>query len=493
MFYVVSFICDFSRLTNDTTVIQVAFEGQISKASVQSELAKGNKASGDLIPWTMSQQYNDTEFAGLSGARVIRIATHPDVQKLGYGSRAMDLLISYFQGDLTDASGTLDAGVFGGESGTLEEMDFTSLSEENVAPRKTLPPLLTPVSDRPAEKLHWIGVSFGLTGQLLSFWCKKDMRVCYVRQTANDITGEHSTIMLRELACEDMQDAPAAGWLRSYVLDYRRRLISLAAYSFKKFDTTVSLTLLDPERELSGANETTTRVYNEYSITANELLRSYMSHNDIARLELYSRNMVDHHMILDLLPSLSRLYFFGRMPSVHLSALQMAILLACGLQHRDADDVTRELGLPANQILAFFNKTIRKLTSFLREILEKHIADELPSDDVIKRMEKRAEGMVSSKRSLKEDQLEDENEFRSKQRSLIMAHKDLSSHAIALDETQMDETVLRLSKKTKTIPSTVSFESSKNDQIEMNKISQLHKPDGSMKQKKKKKLRKEDE
>ena len=133
------------------------------------------------------------------------------------------------------------------------------------------------------------------------------------------------------------------------------------------------------------------------------------------------------------------------------------------------------------------------MTSFLREILEKHIADELPSDDVIKRMEKRAEGMVSSKRSLKEDQLEDENEFRSKQRSLIMAHKDLSSHAIALDETQMDETVLRLSKKTKTIPSTVSFESSKNDQIEMNKISQLHKPDGSMKQKKKKKLRKEDE
>lgn len=58
-------------------VVQVAFEGRISQKSIQSELSKGNKASGDLIPWTISQQFNDSEFATLSGARVVRIATHP--------------------------------------------------------------------------------------------------------------------------------------------------------------------------------------------------------------------------------------------------------------------------------------------------------------------------------------------------------------------------------------------------------------------------------
>jgi N-acetyltransferase 10 len=78
-------------------VVQVAFEGRISQKSVQSELSKGNKASGDLIPWTIAQQFNDNEFATLSGARVVRIATHPDVQKMGYGSRAIDLLLAYFQ------------------------------------------------------------------------------------------------------------------------------------------------------------------------------------------------------------------------------------------------------------------------------------------------------------------------------------------------------------------------------------------------------------
>jgi N-acetyltransferase 10 len=58
-------------------VVQVAFEGFISKKSIQSELLKANKASGDMIPWTISQQFNDSEFATLSGARIVRIATHP--------------------------------------------------------------------------------------------------------------------------------------------------------------------------------------------------------------------------------------------------------------------------------------------------------------------------------------------------------------------------------------------------------------------------------
>jgi N-acetyltransferase 10 len=60
-------------------VVQVALEGQISKESVTAQLSRGQRASGDLIPWTIAQQFQDNEFAGLSGARVVRIATHPDV------------------------------------------------------------------------------------------------------------------------------------------------------------------------------------------------------------------------------------------------------------------------------------------------------------------------------------------------------------------------------------------------------------------------------
>jgi hypothetical protein len=69
-------------------------------------------------------------------------------------------------------------------------------------------------------------------------------------------------------------------------------------------------------------------------LTATELTSVHLSHRDLKRLDLYARNMVDHHMILDMLPTLSKLLFLGRIKGVRLSYLQVAILLATGLQHR---------------------------------------------------------------------------------------------------------------------------------------------------------------
>ncbi|XP_023312129.1 RNA cytidine acetyltransferase-like, partial [Anoplophora glabripennis] len=61
-------------------MIQVCLEGGISERSVIKEFSKSKKASGDLIPWTIGQQYQDTNFPKLCGARIVRIATHPDHQ-----------------------------------------------------------------------------------------------------------------------------------------------------------------------------------------------------------------------------------------------------------------------------------------------------------------------------------------------------------------------------------------------------------------------------
>lgn len=63
-------------------VIQVCLEGQISSQSVSDSLARGRKAAGDLIPWNISEQFNDREFPKLAGARVVRIATHPNYQRV---------------------------------------------------------------------------------------------------------------------------------------------------------------------------------------------------------------------------------------------------------------------------------------------------------------------------------------------------------------------------------------------------------------------------
>ena len=66
---------------------------------------------GDLIPWTVGQQFQDSEFPLLSGARIVRIAVHPDLARAGYGTRTVQLLRRYYQGELAalDADEAEDA------------------------------------------------------------------------------------------------------------------------------------------------------------------------------------------------------------------------------------------------------------------------------------------------------------------------------------------------------------------------------------------------
>ena len=75
VYYGCSFCCDIPHL-------QVSLEGQISRQSVKQSLSNGHIPSGDQIPWKFCEQYQDTVFPSLSGARIVRIATHPDDMKV---------------------------------------------------------------------------------------------------------------------------------------------------------------------------------------------------------------------------------------------------------------------------------------------------------------------------------------------------------------------------------------------------------------------------
>ena len=56
---------------------------------VQEHMQRGLKPSGDLIPWNIREQFQDNDFPKLAGGRIVRIATHPSAQKMGYGSKAL--------------------------------------------------------------------------------------------------------------------------------------------------------------------------------------------------------------------------------------------------------------------------------------------------------------------------------------------------------------------------------------------------------------------
>lgn len=61
---------------------------------------------------------------------------------------------------------------------------------------------------------------------------------------------------------------------------------------------------------------------------------------DLKRLDSYANNMVDYHVILDLLPCVAFLYFDKRLgDDVNLSAVQASILLGMGLQRKSIEEV----------------------------------------------------------------------------------------------------------------------------------------------------------
>lgn len=82
-----------------------------------------------------------------------------------------------------------------------------NLLSERVAPRalEELPPLFTRLDERPAESLQYLGVSFGLTAPLLKFWQRQGFSAVYLRQTASDVTGEHTCIVLKALASPEVE------------------------------------------------------------------------------------------------------------------------------------------------------------------------------------------------------------------------------------------------------------------------------------------------
>ncbi len=130
----------------------LAREGGLPAAR-RSELYEGGRIQGHMLPDVLTSQLRDEQAAAPTGVRVLRIATHPACRSEGYGSQLLDALRS-------EAT-----------AGFPEWADRT-------------------------KQIDWLGVGFGATPQLLSFWRLNDYRTVHFATTRNDRSGEHSALML---------------------------------------------------------------------------------------------------------------------------------------------------------------------------------------------------------------------------------------------------------------------------------------------------------
>ena len=372
-------------------VAQVALEGGIARDAARAALAHGAAPSGDLIPWTVATQFQEATFAKLSGARVVRVAVHPDLPRAGYGSSLVDGLRAFYEGGLV--GGLDESDEEGGGVATHKPRDRDdapapptparggggdTLHTERLTARTGLPPLLTDAADAAPPPLHWIGAAFGVTPSLFAFWSKTGHAPVYVRQTPSDVTGEHSVIVLRALTKGPgvrSPDAPAAGWLSPLVSDFRTRAASLLGGPLRSLPPQLALGLLDPRLAFTEAET-------EAGVAAGARVAradgTPLTPHDVFRLGAYASALVDHHAVTDLVPPLAAAWTAGRLP-VSLSASQAALIVLIGLQRLSLDAAASALGLPPPQALALFNKAVRRLHAHLRACAAAAVGGDLPS------------------------------------------------------------------------------------------------------------------
>ncbi|XP_058006358.1 RNA cytidine acetyltransferase 1 isoform X2 [Hevea brasiliensis] len=366
-----------NKLPDILCVIQVSLEGQISRKSAVKSLSDGHQPFGDQIPWKFCEQFRDTVFPSLSGARIVRIATHPSAMKLGYGSAAMELLTRYYEGQFTPISEVdFETNVDSPQTRVTEAAEKVSLLEENIKPRTDLPHLLVHLRERRPEKLHYLGVSFGLTLELFRFWRKHKFAPFYIGQIPSTVTGEHTCMVLKPLNSDDIEVSGSDNWgfFGPFYQDFRLRFSRLLESSFRTMEYKLAMSVLDPKINYADTDVETTLSTPEGFLRS---LRFDLSPYDMERLRVYTENLADFHLILDIVQILARLYFQGKLP-ITMSYVQASVLLCIGLQHQNITCMEEQMKLERTQILSLFIKVMKKFHKYLNGIASNEIESTLP-------------------------------------------------------------------------------------------------------------------
>ncbi|ELZ94161.1 hypothetical protein C440_11088 [Haloferax mucosum ATCC BAA-1512] len=136
-------------LTHDGRIVSVALlarEGGLD-AETRRHMYDGGRIRGNMLPDVFTSQLRDEDAGVPVGYRVMRIATHHAVRSSGLGSRLLSEIRAEFE---TDAD--------------------------------------------------YLGVGFGATPELLSFWRENDYGCVHLSTTRNDTSGEYSALMLHPLS-----------------------------------------------------------------------------------------------------------------------------------------------------------------------------------------------------------------------------------------------------------------------------------------------------
>jgi len=131
---------------NIVTSVELAEEGGIPR-EIGKDLANGEWVAGNIIPDRFMKHYRVLEFGELKGWRIVRIATHPEVQSRGLGSCVLEFICQ-----------------------EARERGY-----------------------------DWVGAGFGVNVELLRFWIKNGFIPIHISPERNPVSGEYTVIVIKPL------------------------------------------------------------------------------------------------------------------------------------------------------------------------------------------------------------------------------------------------------------------------------------------------------
>jgi N-acetyltransferase 10 len=98
-------------------------------------------------------------------------------------------------------------------------------------------------------------------------------------------------------------------WSKQFYQDFKKRFASLLSFDFRQLPLNLCLGVMDP-RLSTSENE-------QYIQITKEEVKNLINLYDLKRMESYGKNLVDYHLVLDLLPIIANLYFLNRLKSTY--------------------------------------------------------------------------------------------------------------------------------------------------------------------------------
>ena len=185
-------------LVHEGHVVSVALlarEGGLD-ADTRRRMFEGERVRGNMLPDVLTSQCRDEDAATPVGYRVMRIATHHAVRSRGLGS-ALLAEVRAEVGGADPLAPRLDDSSSGTDSDAGADVDAHRDAEADDQTGVDV-----------GAGVDWLGVGYGATPSLVSFWRENGFRTLYLSTSRNETSGEHSVVMLDALssAGRELQD-----------------------------------------------------------------------------------------------------------------------------------------------------------------------------------------------------------------------------------------------------------------------------------------------